>query len=425
MPNETSSDLLSIKHFGPGEVQIGNRPLPQLRSRKGMWLLALLTLRHGSQVQRSWLAGTLWPDYDEAKAFHSLRQSLTDLRRALGPHAARLQSPSTHTLLLDLTGTHTDVLEFDALAARVDTDSLQRAIALYRGPLLEGCLEEWVLPERNAREAAYLQALEKLAAQSIARKDFASAIRFLQTVIFTDPLRESAQRTLMQALAQDGDFGAVVQVYRSLRLLLHRELNAEPDAATTSVFQQVRHEARRRTQPQAPPEHIEPRAISKLPHPITSMVGRKQEVEDVRILLTTSRLVTLTGPGGVGKTRLAISIAEEAADDFLDGAFFVDLSPLTDPGHITQAAATVLGLHEQVGHPLLSTLADFLKEKNALILLDNCEHMVEASAAFAYRLVTDCPRLRILATSRELLGNHRRGRMAGAASSRSGSVVLV
>src|SRR5262249_16960014 len=116
---------LSICLFGPFAVQREGEPLPRLRSRKGQWLLALLTLRHGHEVQRAWLAGTLWPDDEEAAAFHSLRQSLVDLRRALDTQATRLQAPTPHTLLLDLSGAYADVAAFDIGMARGDIAALE------------------------------------------------------------------------------------------------------------------------------------------------------------------------------------------------------------------------------------------------------------------------------------------------------------
>jgi DNA-binding SARP family transcriptional activator len=119
-------------------------------------------------VARSWLAGVLWPDSPEPRAFTSLRESLKDLRHALGAEAGRLRSPTPRTLCLDGRGATVDVVAFDDLIARGDAPSLARAVSLYRGPLLEGWSEEWVFQERQAREEAYLVALERLAAHAYA-----------------------------------------------------------------------------------------------------------------------------------------------------------------------------------------------------------------------------------------------------------------
>src|SRR5437588_8032770 len=151
---------LSIRLFGPRRVLIDGEPLPRLRTRSVEWLLALLVLRHGRAVDRSWVAGTLWPESDEDQALHNLRDALVHLRKAIGPERARLQSPSRDTLTLDLEGAEVDVLRFDAAMKAGDEASLRSAVEAYAGPLLEGCLEEWVLPKREHREQAYLVATE-------------------------------------------------------------------------------------------------------------------------------------------------------------------------------------------------------------------------------------------------------------------------
>jgi DNA-binding SARP family transcriptional activator len=147
-PGCTGSSL-AIRLLGPFEVSLDGVPLSRLRYRKSPWLLALLALRHGAEVDREWLAGLLWPDGTGTQA---LRNSLTDLRRALGSEAGRLRSPTAHTVSLDLAGVEADVIAFDAAIARGDTPSLEEAIALYRGALLEGCTEEWA--SRSARCAS-------------------------------------------------------------------------------------------------------------------------------------------------------------------------------------------------------------------------------------------------------------------------------
>jgi DNA-binding SARP family transcriptional activator len=233
----------SIRMLGLLQIERGGVPLPRLRSRKGHWILALLLLRHPGEVERAWLAGTLWPDSPPAQALANLRNSLRDLRRALGSEAHRLLSPTPRTLALDLGGAEVDLLRFDAAVARADPASLQQAIAMYRGPLLEDCVEEWVLPERQAREQAYLGALETLAA-ALARGEPGAAVRFLRQAVAVDPLEERAQRGLLQALAAAGEYAAAGEVYREFRLRLHRELNAAPAPETTALFQQIRGEAR-------------------------------------------------------------------------------------------------------------------------------------------------------------------------------------
>jgi predicted ATPase/DNA-binding SARP family transcriptional activator len=450
MPDPTSAPLI-LSFFGPFQAWVNGQALPRLRSRKGQWILALLALRPGREVERAWLMGTLWPESSEALAAHSLRTSLTDLRRALGTQAGRLLTPTPRTLSLDLADAQVDVLAFDRAIARADGPSLAEAIALYRGPLLEGCVEEWIFEERQSREQAYLRALETRAGQAMAGGDPAAAERYLRRAVAVDPLRESVQRALMRALAAGGSYAAALLTYRELRLLLHREVNAEPDPETRSLFEQIRGEARRRAA--SPSSVIAPAPSEPLPRPetrrearpdlsadpspevprgrpshnlrleLTSFVGREREIAEVQRLLGAARLVTLTGAGGCGKTRLALQVAgrlmaADASDPgaeasraretgpgprLTDGVWLVELASLADPARVPQAAATVLGVRQEPDDPLIGTLTRVLREKQLLLVLDNCEHLVAACAQLAEALLRACSHLRILATSREAL----------------------
>ena len=142
---------------------------------------------------------------------------------------------------------------------------------------------------------------------------------------------------------------------------------------------------------------------NNLPHQLTSFIGREREIAEVRARLGKARLLTLTGAGGSGKTRLALEVATGLLDSYRHGVWFVDLSPLTDPNLVPHAVAVILGVQERSGQPITSTLISWLKERETLLLLDNCEHLVEACAQLANTLLRACPDLRILATSREIL----------------------
>lgn len=456
---------LSLHLLGPMEVRLRGAPLPHLRTRKGAWLLALLALRPGHEAERAWLAGILWPDSPEPQALASLRKSLKDLRRALGPEAGRLRAPTPRSLALDLSGAVVDLLAFDAAIERgriaerseVVLASLAEATALYRGPLLDGCGEEWVFPERQAREEAYLLALEALAREALASGDAAAAEHHLRRAAAVDPLRESVQRGLMRVLVAGGSYAAALQVYQELRLRLHRELNAAPDPETIALFQELRAAARDRavglwprvrpltgrgaedrdpspapmddlsrlsstpspqqSEPLAAlndarlPPSSEPGLITNLPLQLTSFVGRVDEIAAVERLLAGERLVTLTGAGGCGKTRLALQVAGEWTGIVADGVWLVELASLADAALVPRAVAAALGLQELGAdgsapqeQSLTALLTHFLHRRELLLVLDNCEHLVQACAELAEILLRACPRLRILATSREGLG---------------------
>jgi predicted ATPase/DNA-binding SARP family transcriptional activator len=448
--SEISIVPMVIRLFGPMDVQVDGHPLPRLATRKRMWLLALLVLRQDRDVDRVWLAGTLWPDSSEQQALANLRQSLAELRRALGQQAERLQSTSRF-VRLDLTGAFCDVQVFDMALAilrsgyrREETPgnshdsnvtsshyaTLLKAVELYRGPLLEGCAEEWVIVERETRELAFMRALQTLAHQAMDRADPGEAVQLLRRAVSVAPLEESVHRLLMSALAAHGDFAAATQVFRDLRALLRRDLNTSPSEETIALYQRLQDHARSA----AMLHSAIPSRPGYLPKPRTELIGRESELGEIRTILlgdgavnqaqfaegrniptlgnrqfekpswTTTRLLTLTGTGGIGKTRLAIQAAEELRAHLSDGVWFVDFSGLFDPVLVPRTTASILGIREEQGRPILETLTDYLTEKHILLVLDNCEHLVRACAGLVDNLLARCTRLSVLATSRQPLG---------------------
>ena len=153
----------------------------------------------------------------------------------------------------------------------------------------------------------------------------------------------------------------------------------------------------------AVPQHEE-MAASDLPLELTSFVGREREIADVTHLLLEARLLTLTGTGGVGKTRLAVEVAERCRPAFADGARFVDLAPVTEPAMVAQAVLAGLGLQPEGGRPPLETVLSRLRTRELLLVLDNCEHVLAACRTLSDSVLRACPGVRILATSREPLG---------------------
>ena len=150
----------------------------------------------------------------------------------------------------------------------------------------------------------------------------------------------------------------------------------------------------------SPPNAIAARP-NNLPAPTTRFIGREHQIDDIRRLLGSSRLLTLTGAGGCGKTRLALQVAAELLQEYPDGVWLVELASLSDPALVPQSVASVLGIREEPGKAILPTLVENLKSKRLLLVLDNCEHLLTACAQLADALMRGCREVQLLATSRE------------------------
>jgi predicted ATPase/DNA-binding SARP family transcriptional activator len=450
---------LTIHLFGPLRVTVRGEPLPRVRTRSVEWLLALLTLRHGRPVNRAWLAGTLWPASSGSRSLQNLRNELVRLRQALGPESARIQSPAADSLLLDLTGAGVDVLQFDTAIQAGDEDALRRAVEVYTGPLLEECPAEWAFTERATRAEQFLAALETLAGRVAARRDHGASIQYLRRAEALDPLRDSVVQQLMSSLAAAGDPAAAIQTYRDFRIRLQEELAAAPEEATTRLFHEIRtatrHQAAQRRLPPAASvgagETRSPYPLpERLPRPLTSLIGRDLEVEQIREALRQVCLLTMVGGGGVGKTRLALEVALQTASEAPYRTAWVELASLADGALVLPSVAAALGVRDAGaggaggaqwgpgpgrldarvpaarvgvsagGHSELASaggpggaldaealtrrLVARLSESVSLLVLDNCEHLLDAVAAVVRRLLQCCPELHILTTSRQRLG---------------------
>jgi len=388
---------LTIRLFGPIRVLVEGEPMPHVRSRKALWLLALLVLRDGRPAAREWVASALWPDADGGVGLANLRPVVSELRRALGSQGERLQAPDRNSLVFDLGGAEVDVVRFDRAFKSGD---FQRAVEFYDGALLEGCLEEWSHQERNVREAECLTALETLAKQALEDGDLVLASSLYGRAVAVDPWRDAPRRGLMQALAKSGDVNAALQAYRDFAHLLSAEAGTAPDRETTALYDGFRADLRR------PPrrtggERLTPNNLSK---PLGELIGREDERLDVAALLRRSRFVTLSGMGGIGKTRLAMAVASSALKEHPGGVWFVQLDTLTEGRAVPQAVAEALGVREEIGHQLSRKIADRICQGPSLLVLDNCEHLLNDAAWFATGLLRECPDLRVLATSREPMG---------------------
>jgi non-specific serine/threonine protein kinase len=253
----------------------------------------------------------------------------------------------------------------------------------------------------------FIGALEKLTRLLEDQGDYHAAIQYTQLLLRHDSLREETYRQLMRLHALSGDRTGVRRAFQTCEIVLKRALDAEVSAATREAYERLLKPASRPERagvPQAGARH------HNLPIHLTSFIGRERAIADVSSLLSRQtasqhdvRLLTLTGTGGCGKTRLALQAAAGLLDAYSDGVWLVELAPLSDPALVPQAVAAVLGVREQQGRTLTESLSLYLESKALLLVLDNVEHLLTASARLAEAILQACAHVQIFATSRERL----------------------
>lgn len=404
-----------IELFGGLSVRHADGSSALLRSQKAGALLAYLAFHSERPHPREKMADLFWPEADSTAGRMSLAQVLTQIRRVLkdaDPPSGTALLADRLSVRLDPTAVTTDVAEFEAALRQAKSADdlsekivgLQRAVELYRGELLPGFYEEWIPPESARLEAAYLRALGQLVRNLVEIGDADRATAFVQRWTEADPLNEEAHRSLLELLIAAGDRTAALRHYRLMERTLKREWDTEPSEATRALLNRITHAS---IAPRAP---LISSPRNNLPRSLTSFIGREQERKEIRERLAQSPLLTLTGAGGCGKTRLALEAGREALKTYPNGVWFVELAALSNPDLVPKAVATAFGLQEDTDGPLQETLILYLKPKSLLLILDNCEHLLLGCATLVEEWLQACPRLQILATSREglnILGERR------------------
>ena len=373
------------------------------RLNKARSLLKLLALAEGNRMHRDAVVEALWPGLAAAAGGNNLHQALHAARRALaeaGASAGVLRLRDGVVALCPDGGLATDVQDIEialekALAADDPDLLLEVATQCSQGLLLEDSYEDWTHPYQDhiagLRRTAVLVAAPHLIAKGRAY-DAAAALGKLAE---TRSIDEEVHRALMVAYDAAGRRWDAIAVYESLRSRLDEEYAAAPDAETTTLY-------RRLLTGQA---DAGDRAQRHLPGPGTRFVGRRREIEELVALCTRNRLVTLSGPGGAGKTRLAVEVARVLArtSTYADGLWMVDLSGVRDADLVPATAASALELTLSGSRPTVPALTAQLAARELVVVLDNCEHVIDAAARLVRAIIQDCPGITVLATSREPL----------------------
>jgi predicted ATPase/DNA-binding SARP family transcriptional activator/uncharacterized protein HemY len=427
-----------------GSVEVADdgvtRDLGGLRERT---LLARLLLSAGQVVSADRLAEDLWAGQPPPQCMATLRVYISRLRRALGPaSAALLTQPPGYRMVIS--PGQLDASRFGSLVAAGREDlaagrpgtaaaKLREALVLWRGPPLSDVADFSFAQAEVARLAeARLAAVEDLVEADLACGRHAAVTSELDGLVATHPLRERLCGQRMLALYRCGRQAEALAAYTELRARLAEELGIDPNPALHRLQEAILRQepgldwaAPQEPVPQEPvsqglvspepvPQQPVPpdgaaqrgavRAGSRLPAETTSFIGRESELATIDDLLGLSRLLTLTGPSGSGKTRLALRAGAQVAERYPDGVWLIELAPVTSPDLVTAVAASALSVREEPGQALTESVAAQLRDAEALLIVDNCEHVLDAAGELIARLLRTCPALRVLATSQSRLG---------------------
>ncbi len=409
------SEQLDIQTLGRFRVLRGDTPIPDnsFGTHRAKTLLKVLLAHYGQPLTRDQIIDWVWQDVSPESATRALYTAVSDLRRVLEPNLAK---PADSTIILSTDEGYrfnsealNITLDKEMFAQHIETahecaskhslnaaaEAYTEAEEMYAGDfLLDDLYADWSIGERERLRALFLAMLLESAEVQAQLGHYREAIAKCRRTLELDNCLEEAYRALMLYYHSAGERPQALRVYTECQVILQREFGVEPMAETTALFHSIKESVSASTE----------KSFTNLPIALTSFIGRKREMVQVKKLLAKTRLLTLTGAGGSGKTRLALQVTNELIDSFKDGVWWVEFAALGDESLVTRAVAKVLGVFEQAKQPLNETLQNYLRSKNLLLVFDNCEHLIHACAQLVDDLLRAAPHLKILVTSREALG---------------------
>lgn len=384
------SPTVRLGVLGALEVHRANEPVA-IGSSSQRRLLSVLVAHAGEVVSADRLADIVWLGSPPPSAGASLQTLVWRLRVLLGTDVIVTAPPG-----YALGAVWVDAHEFERSLR--DT-AIDEVLALWRGrPFAEFADEEWARPSVVRLEELHARARELEVDALLERDRVDEAVATAEALCAAEPFRERAHGLLMRALAKQGRAAEALRAFEVFRRFLAEETGLEPSAALAATARAVLAQ-----DAHGSPAGQESRA-GNLPLKQSSFVGRAREVSEFAALLGEARIVTLTGVGGVGKTRLALQVAAEVSPRFHHGAWMVELAPVRDPRVVVDAIAAVFAIHSGPGVDVTAMLTGFLRHRELLLLLDNCEHLLDSLAELLRTVERVCPNLVVLATSREGLG---------------------
>lgn len=394
--------MLVVKLLGQFSVQLDDQPI-EIPSRPAQTLFAYLALHPGTAFRREMLAGLIWPDANESNARSNLRHALWRIRKALGEEVGQDYFPADD---LTLAFAFDPGCWIDAvlLGSKADPTSptLEEQVAAYQGELLPGFYDDWITIERERLQAAFENKIEALIDRLCQEKHWPDVIEWAEHWIKFGTAPEPAYRSLMTAHARSGHKAKVKEAYQRCVEALHREFGVEPSEETQALYQQLIS-----TRPLAKPIVAEPASAPRhnLPAPATPLIGRDSELAEITDRLANDpgcRLLTIVGPGGIGKTRLALQAATQSLEHFGDGTFFVSFEAIPTAEAMAPAILQALSSAMQDQKDPHAQLIEYLRDKQVLLVLDNLEHLL-AGATLISEVLSTAPAIKIIVTSRERL----------------------
>ena len=403
--------------LGPFEAVVDGHAVP-LGGARPRLVLAALAARPNSMVSSDRLIDIVWGDEPPDSALSTLQKYVYRLRSAVGAERLVTRSPG---YVLRVGDGESDASRFESLlavasrlgaAGELDEarSAFDAALALWRGQAWGEFAEfDFARAEVARLDGLRAAAVDDRTEVALAAGRHAEVIGELEATVAEYPLRERPRAQLMLALYRAGRQADALRAYDAFRRFLGEEVGLEPSAPLVTLADAI---VLRKPEldwaPPPPPRAVgEPSAGPRMrppPRAMTRIVGRAAELDDVGAQLHARRLLTLTGAGGVGKTRLALAAAEAAGPEFPDGVAWVDLAAVSGPDDVVQAVADALGVSALPNVPLVTAVCAAATGRRLLVVLDNCEHVRAAAAAITGALVTDAEPVTVLATSRELLG---------------------
>jgi len=393
--------MLEIKTFGGLSLELDGKRISPIGSHKAEAIAVFLAVE-GDRHPRSVIAAKLWPDCNTSNSQTALRVTLSLLRKSLQQY-----------VLIDreTIGMNPEAaiwLDAVELERHLEEGRAAEALGLYRGDFLEGFhvrgslpFEDWCVWQQERYHRLVIDALHKAITCAAAAGDYQNGKDLALKLLELDPLDEVGHRQQMQLLALDGQRNAALLQYEALRTILRSELDVEPSEESRRLYEQIA-AGQRLFAAEIPPQHR-----SRFPLQGTTFIGREREMAELSSLLRQEncRIVTLTGLGGIGKTRLALEVARAVVDDFPDGIYFAPLTRVIAPQYLLPAIGSALGFgFDGLASDLdpRQQLADYLADRSLLLVLDSFEHLV-GEAPLLYDLIAHAPRVKLLVTSRERL----------------------